>query len=452
MMVAASRCIMDKSSAVWGSCRLQDLGTWATGSGFPLEYQGVTGLPYMFSKVSDMNRPGNEIYLRSTANTIDQGSAKEIGAKIHPPGTVIFPKIGGAIATNKRRILAKQSAIDNNLLGIIPHKNVNSEWLYSFLRSIDLSKYQSGTSVPALRQSALAEMTAPRPPLREQIEIGKFQVWLETEIDRFLRGRTPSLPPPLQREQTGIALILYLMTKIEEAQVLQVQAENYSQSLFDSAVVSVFENLEAPHKALSTVTTKIGSGSTPRGGKSVYLASGVPLIRSQNIRMRSFRWLDMAFIDDRTHHAMSGTHVHPNDVLLSITGDPGRVACAPPDLIEANVSQHVSIIRPSYEVHHRFLMYWLSHPTVQSLIDELQKGATRPGLTKAQIEALEMPIPGMPHQRRIVSLLDEIEMRTTSLHQSQIAVNTELNSLLPSLLEKVLIKPPSNVSADALLC
>ena len=34
---------------------------------------------------------------------------------------------------------------------------------------------------------------------------------------------------------------------------------------------------------LKELTTKIGSGSTPRGGKSAYIDSGIPIIRSQNI-------------------------------------------------------------------------------------------------------------------------------------------------------------------------
>jgi type I restriction enzyme, S subunit len=67
-----------------------------------------------------MNLPGNEKYITASNNHIDQEAAARMRAKIHPEGTVIFPKIGGAIATNKRRILTKGSAIDNNCLGKLP--------------------------------------------------------------------------------------------------------------------------------------------------------------------------------------------------------------------------------------------------------------------------------------------------------------------------------------------
>jgi len=90
---------------------------------------------------------------------------------VHPPGTIIFPKIGGAIATNKRRILSKRTAIDNNCLGIIPANDILPEWVYLQLSSIDLSKYQAGTSVPALSQGTLGEISISIPDSQEQVNV-----------------------------------------------------------------------------------------------------------------------------------------------------------------------------------------------------------------------------------------------------------------------------------------
>src|SRR5207245_7683623 len=114
----------------------------------------------------------------------------------------------------------------------------------------------------------------------------------------------------------------------------------------------------------------------------------------------------------------------------------GRVACAPSDMTRANVSQHVSIIRPTPEVDSRFLMFWLSLPAVQSMIDELQKGATRQGLTKAQIEEFEVPLPPMSEQRRIASYLDTFQEDSSRLMRLQTEVSIELESLLPSSVDK----------------
>lgn len=47
---------------------------------------------------------------------------------------------------------------------------------------------------------------------------------------------------------------------------------------------------------LSEITTKIGSGATPRGGKEAYKESGISLIRSQNVLDYTFSTEGLAFI------------------------------------------------------------------------------------------------------------------------------------------------------------
>ncbi len=155
----------------WQWARLAALGTWAIGSGFPNAEQGLSGQEILFAKVSDMNLMGNEKKILQTNNSISWETAARIRINVHPAGTVIFPKIGGAIATNKRRMLVKPTAIDNNCLGITPHSGCSTSYLYLLLTSIDFTKYQAGTSVPALSQGALGDIVIALPPLAEQSRI-----------------------------------------------------------------------------------------------------------------------------------------------------------------------------------------------------------------------------------------------------------------------------------------
>ncbi len=97
---------------------------------------------------------------------------------------------------------------------------------------------------------------------------------------------------------------------------------------------------------LGNICSKTGSGSTPRGGKSVYQESGVPFLRSQNIHDDGMRLDDVAYITHQMHAKMSGTAVRPDDLLLNITGGSiGRCCRVPTGFGDANVSQHVAIIR-----------------------------------------------------------------------------------------------------------
>ena len=150
---------------------LGSVGKWAVGSGFPTAEQGKTDQEILFAKVSDMNLPENSRFIEKTNNSISVETAKRLRTNIHPAGTVVFPKIGGAIATNKRRLLIRDTAIDNNCLGITPASGVTPEWLFVLLSSIDFVRYQAGTSVPALAQGVLSEIPVRLPSHPEQHRI-----------------------------------------------------------------------------------------------------------------------------------------------------------------------------------------------------------------------------------------------------------------------------------------
>lgn len=155
----------------WEWIKLGELGYWASGNGFPKKEQGLEGLEILFCKVSDMNLEGNDKFIRNTVNTVSKQTASRLKLNIHPKGTVVFPKIGGAIATNKRRVIESPTVIDNNCLGITPSIGVKSEYLLLLLKSIDMTEYQSGTSIPSLSLGNIESIDIGLPPLAEQKRI-----------------------------------------------------------------------------------------------------------------------------------------------------------------------------------------------------------------------------------------------------------------------------------------
>lgn len=163
--------------------------------------------------------------------------------------------------------------------------------------------------------------------------------------------------------------------------------------------------------ALGQITSLISSGSTPLGGAKIYLDQGpVMLIRSQNVLMRKIYLDDVAFITDDIAVKMKRTTVQNNDVLLNITGASiGRVATFELDC-QANVNQHVCIIRPIPELlDHRYLMHFLSQPIFQENIYSSQNGGTRQALNFSQIRDFQIPLPPLEEQKRIAAILDQAE-------------------------------------------
>ena len=143
-----------------------------SGFGFPLKYQGKLDDEIPFLKVSDMNLPGNEIHIVSWNNTISRAVVQELKVKVLPRGTVIFPKIGAAIATNKKRILTCGSTYDNNVMGITSRSGrLLPDFLYYLLSTFDLSLWASHAQPPSMRKTVVENHLIPLPPLEVQQEI-----------------------------------------------------------------------------------------------------------------------------------------------------------------------------------------------------------------------------------------------------------------------------------------
>lgn len=154
---------------------------------------------------------------------------------------------------------------------------------------------------------------------------------------------------------------------------------------------------------IGRVTTKVGSGATPKGGAVVYQDHGVPLIRSLNVHNDGFRSDDLAFISDNHARQLDYASVEPGDVLLNITGASIlRSAIAPPEIGVARVNQHVSILRPNTRVIlPEFLHAWLISPIMHSFMYSQNVGSTREAITKEQILRFPVILPSLAEQQSI---------------------------------------------------
>lgn len=177
---------------------------------------------------------------------------------------------------------------------------------------------------------------------------------------------------------------------------------------------------------LGQITNKIGSGSTPRGGREVYVKEGIPFLRSQNVWNDGLRLDDVACITPEEHERMSGTAVLGDDVLLNITGASlGRCALVPSEFDVANVSQHVTIIRLTDPQVREYLHLCILSPYTQAMIWGRQVGMAREGLSKKVLEQFEIPLPPIAEQHRIVARVAEL-MRFCDVLERQLQRSNEL--------------------------
>jgi type I restriction enzyme S subunit len=163
------------SRACGGSVELTKLGEVAevrAGWGFPVAHQGRSAGDLPFYKVSDMNLPGNEVEMTSARNYVSHETAKRLGARPAPAGTIVIPKIGAAIATNKKRILGVEACYDNNVFGIVPGPRLDARYLLCHLQSIDISRFAHNSgAVPSIRKSELVAYEFALPSLPDQLRV-----------------------------------------------------------------------------------------------------------------------------------------------------------------------------------------------------------------------------------------------------------------------------------------
>ena len=173
----------------------------------------------------------------------------------------------------------------------------------------------------------------------------------------------------------------------------------------------------------SELCSKIGSGATPKGGKESYLGGNIALIRSQNVLDFNFSVDGLAYINNEQAQKLNNVSIEENDVLLNITGDSVARACmAPSWILPARVNQHVAIIRGNADlVLNDYLLYFLQYKK-SYLLSISQGGATRNALTKRMIEDIELLLPNLSHQRKVVSILRSLD--------SKIELNRRINDNL----------------------
>ena len=163
---------------------------------------------------------------------------------------------------------------------------------------------------------------------------------------------------------------------------------------------------------IGSLSTKVGSGVTPRGGETVYKSEGHSFVRSQNVGWGHLQLDDIAFIDKETHLRQKNTELQLDDVLLNITGASiGRSALVNKQIAGGNVNQHVCIIRTKDNLVPAFLCNFLLSNHGQKQIDSFQAGGNRQGLNFEQIRSIKITIPSTKEQTKIATLLHLIDER-----------------------------------------
>ena len=288
---------------------------------------------------------------------------------------------------------------------VIDSKRLNIKYFMYYLKSIhfkqQLSKFITGSAQLNFGPSHLKKMNMPLVSLKEQNVIVEKLSKVELLLDKY-NGE------------------IKLLDELIKARFVEMFGDPVTNDMLWNTDV------------LKDICTKIGSGSTPRGGKESYIDEGISLIRSMNVHNAYFEYKDLAHITIDQAKKLNNVVVEHDDLLFNITGaSVARCCVVPSDVLPARVNQHVCILRCREKINPIFLQGLLVNENYQGKLLQIAKsGATREAINKQQLESLEIMIPPLELQNQFASFVEEIDKSRYRIQKSLEASQELFDSLM----------------------
>lgn len=321
---------------------------------------------------------------------------------------VLLAEDGGNFGSKSKPIAYRVSGkcwVNNHAHVLKPKQGIDIDYLCYSLMFYDVSGIINGATRAKLTQSAMKNMRIPYTELSNQ----KVVVNILNAICNVIKKRKKEIS---------------LLDNLVKARFVE---------MFGDPVLN--DNGWTQAK-LSQLTTKIGSGATPKGGKESYIREGVTLIRSMNVHDGKFEYKNLAHITDIQAKQLENVEIEKYDVLFNITGASIARSCIVPDeILPARVNQHVSIIRcEEKQLDPIFANRMLLTDSYKKALLDLGKsgGATRQAITKQQLENLDVILPPINLQREYSSFVRQVDKSKVAIQKSL----DETQLLFDSLMQK----------------
>ena len=354
------------------------------------------GIPYF--KVSDMNTYGNEKYLNNTSLYIN----KTLKIKTYPAFSIVFPKNGGAVLTNKKRILAKDSIVDLNTGGFTSTKDFYLDFAYLYFLKFDFKNFIKGSVLPTLDMDKFKKTIIALPPIKEQHRIVK-------KIEEIF-----SILDALKDHQTSLLSKLDLIRKvaIDKAIKGQLVEQRDNETLSDEILnlPKIDGPFTIPNK-WKWVTFNDIAILNPRNKiddtleVSFITMSDINAGYSNKFNQNISRWGNVK---------KGFTHFSEGDVLIAkitpcFQNRKSFVAKSLHNGFGAGTTE-LHVIRPNISLTNNLYLLWLckSEYFIKLGTSLLSGSVGQQRISKNELSQIKVPLPPIQEQTRIVQKLEEI--------------------------------------------
>jgi type I restriction enzyme S subunit len=378
-------------------------------------------------------RLGEVLRHRKEFITIDDlTNYKRPRVQLHVQGIVLRDEVPGALIKTKSQQVCRMgeflvAEIDAKVggFGIVP-ESLNGSLVSShyFLFDIDEAKLDRRfldffIRTPAFREQVAAQGSTNYAAIRPAHVLG-YEIPL----------------PPLVEQRRVVARIEELATQIHEARTLRHQSAEEAEALTHSSLRAKREALIAsdlPKSRLGSIA-RVTSGGTPSRDNPAFWGGKIPWIKTGELLDGDIYAAEECITQDGVDG--SSAKVFPPETILVALYGQGQTRGRTGRLkIPAATNQACCAILPKLEqLEPKFVQLWLRSLYVE--LREKAQGGAQPNWNGAMIKNLEVAIPPLPEQRRIVSELNGLQAEVDTLKRLQAETAAELDALLPAILDR----------------
>lgn len=333
-------------------------------------------------------------------------------------GDILIARVGANLGMVCKATDINGSANMANAIIIKTDSNSNANadfFTYFLLSSMGKNQIFSGAAGGAqgvFNTKLTQEIKVPVPPLPEQHKIAKILSTWDKAIsttERLINNSKQQKKALMQQLLSGKKRLLYKSNK---------------------PFVGDWNKIK-----LKDISTFITKGATPTTYGYAWQNSGIPFLRSECVGENGFKKSGLAFISEEAHQAMNRSKVYSGDILITITGNVGRVCQLPSYISEANLNQHIAKVTISSDlVVTNFIFHSLRNSTYRRSFERITTGQAYPQLSLEQIRNTVVFFPCKDEQQKIASLLTDADKEIELLEKQLDSLKQEKKALMQQLL------------------
>ncbi len=396
----------------WEVKKLGEVCDFKSGTTIPVALERENG-NVLYVKVADMNLPENIVEINTSSRFVD---VEEINIKqLIPESSIVFPKRGGAIATNKKRKIVKPTIVDLNIMAVIPNDKVESNYLFFWFQGLDLNKISNGTSIPQINNYSFDNVFISYPKsLQEQQRIVSILDKAFADIDKLKENTEKNLKNARE------------------------VFESYLQSVFDPSTRSGQEGEDWEEKKLGDIADIKGGKRIPKGKKLQTAMTEYPYIRvtdfndNGSIDLNSIQYINKEIYEQIKNYTISN-----KDVYISIAGTIGKSGIIPIELEGANLTENACKLIIKDEIDKNIIYYFTISKSFQNQAGLNTRTTAMPKLALARLATIKISFPkSIEKQKEIVKKLDELQAETKRLEEIYQQKLNSLEELKQAILHK----------------